>query len=122
MCVRFFHAGTFLHSLAFLSYIVRQNMPSLIRTDLTTYDQPTTTTVFVNPTVVTEPTQLPKVSVPVAAIVGGALAGILLAVMASVGWVYWGKSIKRKTMKRHTEAVRLKPLVFRFRTTYVRLC
>ncbi|RDB21208.1 hypothetical protein Hypma_011340 [Hypsizygus marmoreus] len=43
-------------------------------------------------------------SVPVAAIVGGVVGGALLAIMVTVGWVCWGKSIKRAQLKEWREA------------------
>lgn len=45
-------------------------------------------------------------TIPVGSIVGGCLAGILLAVAAVVGWHLWGRSIKRKDEARRKEAVR----------------
>ena len=35
-------------------------------------------------------------NVPIAAIVGGTLGGVALAVLAVVGWKLWGRSIRRQ--------------------------
>ncbi|KAF9792294.1 hypothetical protein BJ322DRAFT_1028307 [Thelephora terrestris] len=43
------------------------------------------------------------VPIPVASIVGGCLAGIIIAVAAVVGWHLWGRSIKRKEEVRRKE-------------------
>ena len=43
--------------------------------------------------------------VPIAAIVGGTLGGIALAILAVVGWKLWGRSIKRKVEAIKPEAV-----------------
>ncbi|KAI0653213.1 hypothetical protein C8Q70DRAFT_1059527 [Cubamyces menziesii] len=43
--------------------------------------------------------------VPVAAIAGGTVAGVLLALVAVIGWAWWGKCIKRKKAKEVKEAL-----------------
>lgn len=66
--------------------------------------QPSTTTVYMYPT--TDP--VPEKSgtpLPVAAIIGGVIAGMLLAFIITAGWVCWGKSIKRTAAKKRREAV-----------------
>lgn len=44
-------------------------------------------------------------AIPVAAIVGGTVAGALLAVACTAGWIIWGKAIKRDQEKQRNEAV-----------------
>ena len=61
---------------------------------------PTTTVTFdaPNPTVFGEPapTAQPSSAVPIGPIVGGACAGVLLAVLAVCGWKSWGRQIRRQ--------------------------
>ncbi|KAI0075805.1 hypothetical protein K474DRAFT_1355595 [Panus rudis PR-1116 ss-1] len=57
---------------------------------------PTTTLVF----------GTPPAPVPVGAIAGGTVAGVLLAVSAVVGWVWWGKCIKRQKAKEKRELLK----------------
>jgi len=45
------------------------------------------------------------VTIPVASIVGGCLAGIILAVAVVVGWHLWGRNIKRKEEAKRKEAI-----------------
>jgi hypothetical protein len=47
-----------------------------------------------------------RTTIPVGSIVGGCLAGIVLAVVVVVGWHLWGRSIKLKEEARRKEAVR----------------
>jgi protein-S-isoprenylcysteine O-methyltransferase Ste14 len=35
-------------------------------------------------------------NVPIAAIVGGTLGGVMLAILAVIGWKLWGRSIRRQ--------------------------
>ncbi|KAJ4488276.1 hypothetical protein J3R30DRAFT_3434738 [Lentinula aciculospora] len=69
----------------------------------------TTTTVFASssatPTVSNESNSS---SVPVAAIAGGVTAGALLAVAIVIGWIIWGRSIKRQKAKQQREADELR--------------
>ena len=65
-----------------------------------------TTTVFANATAEAVISEHSGQSVPVAAIVGGAVAGMLLAIIVTAGWVYWGKSIKRKMARERMDTVR----------------
>lgn len=65
-----------------------------------------TTTVYTYPTTNPGP-QKSGVPVPVPAIVGGVIAGILLALILTAGWVCWGKSIKRTAAKQQSEVVSL---------------
>lgn len=44
--------------------------------------------------------------VPVPAIAAGVVGGAILAILVTVGWVCWGKSIKRSSIKQMREAVR----------------
>jgi len=66
-----------------------------------------TTTIFTYPTAKDPISQKSGVSVPVAAIVGGVTAGMLLAFIVTASWVYWGKSIKRTAAKEQSETVSL---------------
>ncbi|KAI0637315.1 hypothetical protein C8Q77DRAFT_1097021 [Trametes polyzona] len=43
--------------------------------------------------------------IPVAAIAGGTVAGVVLAFAAVIGWTWWGRSIKRKKAKEIKEAL-----------------
>ncbi|KAH9901673.1 hypothetical protein C8Q73DRAFT_678592 [Cubamyces lactineus] len=43
--------------------------------------------------------------IPVAAIAGGTVAGVLLALVAVIGWAWWGKCIKRQKAKEVKEAL-----------------
>ncbi|RPD65782.1 hypothetical protein L226DRAFT_608740 [Lentinus tigrinus ALCF2SS1-7] len=43
--------------------------------------------------------------VPVAAIAGGAAAGVVLALVAVVGWTWWGRCIKRQKAKERKETL-----------------
>ena len=77
---------------------------------LTTVNVPsfTTTTVTrggVEPTV-TSSSQPRSSNVPIPAIAGGTVAGVLLALVAVVGWSWWGRCIKRRHAKQRKEAVR----------------
>jgi len=58
-----------------------------------------TTTSYSGAPIATGATQRTKSSVPVAPIAGGAAGGVVLAVAIVVAWVWWGKCIKRKTLK-----------------------
>ncbi|KAH9946420.1 uncharacterized protein BXZ73DRAFT_95918 [Epithele typhae] len=78
-------------------------------TVLTTLSLPTfTTTTFTRPgaqpTAATSPSQ-PRSTVPVAAIAAGTTAGVLLALVAVVGWTWWGRCIKRKAAKQRKETL-----------------
>lgn len=63
-----------------------------------------TTTVFTYPTITSAAPQTSRGTIPVAAIVGGVIAGMLLAIILTAGWVCWGKSIKRTEAKQRSEA------------------
>jgi hypothetical protein len=47
-------------------------------------------------------------SLPAGAIAGGVVAGAMLAVAVSIGWIIWGKSIKRTKDRQQREAVSIK--------------
>lgn len=64
-----------------------------------------TTTVFTYPTITSAAPQTSRGTILVAAIVGGVIAGMLLAIILTAGWVCWGKSIKRTEAKQRSEAV-----------------
>lgn len=62
-----------------------------------------TTTVFVDST--TAPAAPGSgTKIPVGAIVGGFVGGVVIAVLAVVGWIWWGRSIKKKTSKEVSES------------------
>ncbi|KLO14858.1 hypothetical protein SCHPADRAFT_902857 [Schizopora paradoxa] len=58
--------------------------------------QVTTTTTFISVPTIAVSSSGSGVSVPVAAIVGGVCAGVVLAIAAVVGWKLWGRSIERQ--------------------------
>ncbi|KAH9951418.1 hypothetical protein B0H21DRAFT_888349 [Amylocystis lapponica] len=64
-----------------------------------------TTTIYNNPTSSIIPSQRQSSSVPIGAIAGGAASGVFLAVVAVVGWRWWGRCIKRKEAKKRKEAL-----------------
>lgn len=43
--------------------------------------------------------------IPIAPIVGGAVGGVVLAVAAVIGWVWWGKCIERDQRKEKAKMV-----------------
>jgi hypothetical protein len=73
------------------------------------YRIPIITTTIFSPSA-TSHVQLPddsgRTTIPIGSIVGGCLAGIILAVAAVAGWHLWGRSIKRKEEAERKEAVR----------------
>ena len=89
-----------------MAFVARQDASSATNTRLLV--KFVTTTVFPDPTANAATFQDMGGSIPVAAIVGGVVAGMLLAILVTAGWVYWGKSIKRKSAKEQREAVRLR--------------
>ena len=48
-------------------------------------------------------------NLPIAAIAGGAVAGVVLALAAVVFWHLWGRSIKRKEAEKRKQAVSTLP-------------
>ena len=67
--------------------------------------QVTTTTLFNNPTTSPINSQVHShSSIPIGAIIGGAVAGSALAVLATVSWIYWGRQIQ-KTKRKQEERV-----------------
>lgn len=44
-------------------------------------------------------------TIPIAAIAGGAAAGALFAIVVVIGWVWWGRQIKRDAAVQRMEAV-----------------
>ncbi|KAF8652729.1 hypothetical protein AX16_004228 [Volvariella volvacea WC 439] len=67
-----------------------------------------TTTLQANPTSFPATGTPPHPPLPIGAIVGGVCAGALLAVAATVGWIYWGRVIDRDVAKHRQEAEALK--------------
>lgn len=63
----------------------------------------TTTTIRASPTGAVQKHPHP---IPVAAIAAGVVGGAILAILVTIGWVCWGKSIKRSNVKQMREAVR----------------
>ncbi|KAH6918858.1 hypothetical protein BKA70DRAFT_1137123 [Coprinopsis sp. MPI-PUGE-AT-0042] len=65
----------------------------------------TTTTFYGHPPYTADPlpTDTPP-RVPVAAIAGGVVAGALLAIAATIGWIWWGRSLDRSVAKDRREA------------------
>lgn len=62
--------------------------------------QVTTTTLFNNPTTSPINSQVHShSSIPIGAIIGGAVAGSALAVLATVSWIYWGRQIQKTKRK-----------------------
>ena len=47
----------------------------------------------------------PGQPIPIAAMVGGAIGGALLAALVTAAWIWWGKSIKRKQLRARLETV-----------------
>ncbi|KAJ3737460.1 hypothetical protein DFJ43DRAFT_1220478 [Lentinula guzmanii] len=69
----------------------------------------TTTTVFASSSATpTLSIERKSSSVPVAAVAGGVTAGALLAVAIVIGWIVWGRSIKRQKAKQQREADELR--------------
>ncbi|KZT66723.1 hypothetical protein DAEQUDRAFT_767812 [Daedalea quercina L-15889] len=64
-----------------------------------------TTTSYSGAPIATTSTSRAKTSIPVAPIAGGAAGGVFLAVAVVVAWVWWGKCIKRKTLKERRETL-----------------
>ncbi|KAH8102822.1 hypothetical protein BXZ70DRAFT_751259 [Cristinia sonorae] len=58
-----------------------------------------TTTVFPNGTALPTPTGH-RSDLPIASIVGGTVAGVVLALAAVIGWIWWGKCIERDRTKK----------------------
>jgi len=85
-------------------------MPSTSREPVTTVvnniTEIITATVFVGPT--DAPTTSSKSSVPIAAVAGGVLAGIFLAILVAIGWMCWGRAIRRAQLKQRRQAEELK--------------
>ncbi|PFH47678.1 hypothetical protein AMATHDRAFT_50127 [Amanita thiersii Skay4041] len=71
----------------------------------------TTTTVIATSTNLTFPPESTKHPIPIAAIAGGVAGGALLATLVTVGWIWWGKSIKKsQVQQRHEVESRLQTL------------
>ena len=64
-----------------------------------------TTTIFPDGTALPSPTAHSS-PVPIASIVGGTVGGVVLALVAVVGWVMWGKCIERDKAKQRSKVVR----------------
>ena len=82
--------------------IVTAQGPPILKTT-TVISTPTSSSVSSEPAAVGHKAN--DVGVPVAAIAGGAAAGIVLAVAAVVLWHLWGRSIKRKETEKRKQAV-----------------
>ncbi|KZT28629.1 hypothetical protein NEOLEDRAFT_863106 [Neolentinus lepideus HHB14362 ss-1] len=80
-------------------------MPVLLTLNARSPDTPVVTvTSYIGPSptaVVSSPS--PSQNIPVPSIVGGVVGGVFLAVIAVVGWTWWGKSIKRANEKKWKE-------------------
>jgi len=61
----------------------------------------TTTTTLISVPTIAVSSNGSGVSVPVAAIVGGVCAGVVLAIAAVLGWKLWGRSIERQQQAEH---------------------
>lgn len=64
-----------------------------------------TTTIYTQATNLPAPSGPGAPSLPIGAIVGGVSAGAVLAIVVTVGWICWGRSIERTTAKKRKEAV-----------------
>ncbi|KAI0315541.1 hypothetical protein OF83DRAFT_347319 [Amylostereum chailletii] len=65
--------------------------------------------VVVTKTIFADPSQTPglippNTPVPIGAIAGGAVGGVVLAIVAVTAWSWWGRCIKRKQAKQRKEA------------------
>ncbi|TFK26361.1 hypothetical protein FA15DRAFT_290356 [Coprinopsis marcescibilis] len=63
-----------------------------------------TTTLYRTPVSTVVPPEEPKPRVPIAAIAGGVIAGALLAIMVTIGWIWWGRSLDRSAAKERRDA------------------
>ena len=73
----------------------------------TTVNVPSLVTTTVTQGGTAQPTAAPSHSdLPVPAIAGGTAAGVALALLAVVGWTWWGRCLKRRAAKQRKEAVR----------------
>lgn len=66
--------------------------------------QVVTTTIF-SPSPSTDPSGQSTSSVPVPAIVGGIIGGVVLAVAITFIWICWGREIKKTKRKQEEEKV-----------------
>ena len=68
----------------------------------------TTTLYKAPPSAIATPTQNLTTGngIPVAAIAGGVAAGVVLAIGATIAWIWWGRSIDRAAEKQRRETTR----------------
>ncbi len=75
----------------------------------------TTTTTLISVPTIAISSNGSGVSVPVAAIVGGVCAGVVLAIAAVLGWKLWGRSIERQQQAERDQRVRYTVMLMSFR-------
>lgn len=69
-----------------------------------TQQTPHTTTIYTQSTYSAVPSD-PTTKLPVGAIAGGVSAGVVLALLVTAGWIYWGRAIDKSVAKHRKEDV-----------------